>query len=94
MARNSPLSVHVEKPEGEFGEAMNEIRSWLDSHNIQPIAFRPEKASGVLAFDIRFPREHEARLFEQAFPTRLIVNGSPAKGGILGRIRNPRNHLR
>jgi signal transduction histidine kinase len=78
MARSSPLSVRVEKPEGALGEVMNEIRSWLDSHNIQPTAFRTDKVSrGALAFDICFAGEHEARLFEQAFSTRLIASGNP-----------------
>jgi hypothetical protein len=47
---------------------MNEIRSWLDSHKIQPADFRPsESGPGDVAFEIRFLREDEAHLFEQAF---------------------------
>ena len=47
---------------------MNEIRSWLDSHKIQPVDFRPsESAPGAVAFEIRFRHEDEAHLFEQAF---------------------------
>jgi hypothetical protein len=47
---------------------MNDIRSWLDSHKIQPVDFRPgEGGPGTVAFEIRFRREDEAHLFEQAF---------------------------
>jgi hypothetical protein len=47
---------------------MSEIRSWLDAHKIQPTTFNSEtKTAGSVAFDIRFSREDEARLFEQAF---------------------------
>ena len=94
MVPSSSLSVRIEKPEGAFGEVMNEIRSWLDSENIQPIGFRSDNASGALAFDIRFAREHDARLFQQALSTHLIASGNPPQERMLGRIRNPRNHLR
>ena len=66
LARTSPLSVRIEKPEGAFGEVRNEIRSWLDSENIYPVGFRSDNTSGALAFDVRFAREHEARLFQEA----------------------------
>lgn len=68
MTLKSPLIVHVERPEKAFGLAMNEIRSWLDSHKIQPVDFRPgESGPGAVAFEIKFKREDEAHLFEQAF---------------------------
>lgn len=64
---NSSLSVRIERPEKPFGETMNEIRSWLDSHKIQPADFRPASSGGAAAFEIRFAHEDEARLFEEAF---------------------------
>ena len=68
MTLSSPLIVRVERPGKAFGTAMNEIRSWLDSHKIQPADFRPGKSDpGAVAFEIRFKREEEAHLFEQAF---------------------------
>lgn len=68
MTQNSPFSVRVERPEKTFGQAMNEIRSWLDSHKIQPAAFKADTtAPGPVAFEIRFRHTDEARLFEQAF---------------------------
>jgi hypothetical protein len=67
MTLKSPLSVRVQRPQKTFGEAMSEIRSWLDAHKIQPAAFNSDIKKGAVAFDIRFVREYEARLFEQAF---------------------------
>ena len=42
MARSSPFSVRIEKPEGAFGEVMNEIRSWL----LAPRQLAPSLAAG------------------------------------------------
>jgi hypothetical protein len=68
MTLNSPLRVRVEKPQKAFGVALNEIRTWLDAHKIQPFDFRPDPAGpGAVAFEIKFRREEEARLFEQTF---------------------------
>ena len=64
----SPLSIRIESPVKAFGVAMNDIRTWLDAHRIQPADFKPDPAGpGTVAFEIRFHREQEARLFEQAF---------------------------
>ncbi len=68
MTKSSPLIVRIERSGKAFGTAMNDIRSWLDSHKIQPADFRPsESGPGDVAFEIRFQREDEAQLFEQAF---------------------------
>jgi hypothetical protein len=68
MTRTSSFSVRVERPGKAFGEAMSEIRSWLDSHKIQPAAFNSDtKAVDAVTFEIKFQREDEAHLFEQAF---------------------------
>ena len=68
MTRSSPLIVRVERSGKTFGAVMNEIRSWLDSHKIQPADFRPsESGPGDVAFEIRFQREDEAQRFEQTF---------------------------
>jgi hypothetical protein len=68
MTHKSPLSVHLERPGKSLGMAMNEIRSWLDSHKIEPVDFRPATCNpGIVAFEIKFKHEDEARLFEQTF---------------------------
>jgi hypothetical protein len=68
MTLNSPVSVRVERPGKAFGEAMTEIRLWLDSHKIQPVGFTSDtNAPGPVAFIVRFANEDEARLFKQAF---------------------------
>jgi hypothetical protein len=63
MTQNSPFSVRVERAGKKFGEAMNEIRSWLDRHKIQPTRFK----SDIQEFEINFAREDEARLFARTF---------------------------
>jgi hypothetical protein len=68
MTLESLLSVRVEKPLTALGVAMNEMSTWLYAHNIQPVDFRPYTAGpGAVAFEIKFRREDEARLFEQTF---------------------------
>ena len=68
MTQSSPLIVRIDRSGKTFGTAMNDIRSWLDSHKIQPADFRPsESGPGDVAFEIRFKREDEAHLFKQAF---------------------------
>jgi hypothetical protein len=64
----SSRKVRVEKPGVALGDIMNDIRSWLDSHRIEPAEFIaiPIDLPGV-AFDIKFNREEEAELFERAF---------------------------
>jgi hypothetical protein len=67
MTLKSPLSVRVERPGKSLGDIMNEYRSWLDGHKIQPTEFRSDSSvPGGAAFEISFNREHGARTFEQA----------------------------
>lgn len=68
MTLKSPRVVRVEKAEASFGEMMNRIRLWLDSHKIEPTEFKTEiPKPGAVAFDIRFKSEDEAYRFEQEF---------------------------
>jgi hypothetical protein len=69
MALNSSIVVRVEKkPERSFGETMNEIRMWLDHHNISSISFMPvAKADSGVGFEIGFSTEDEAFLFRNSF---------------------------
>lgn len=68
MTLKSPFSVRIERPKASLGDAMSEVRAWLDNHKIQPVEFRSEPSvSGVAAFEVKFSREDQARLFEQAF---------------------------
>ena len=68
MLDESPTTVILEKSKAGLGYAMNEIRSWLDGHRIQPVWFKtlPKKTGGV-AVEIRFDTEYEACLFVQKF---------------------------
>jgi hypothetical protein len=69
MALDPPFfTVHVEKPETILANAMNEMRVWLDHHQVELVDFRIAKTDvPSLAFDIRFRREEEATLFERVF---------------------------
>jgi signal transduction histidine kinase len=60
---------------------MNEVRSWLDSHKIQPAEFRPDTSrSGAVAFEVRFACEDEARLFQRVF---AMGSANPASADAL-----------
>ena len=65
MLAENPRVVRIEAPIGSpLGEAMNAIRSWLDSHKIQPAAFKVLPAVG---FEIAFRQEDEAGRFREQF---------------------------
>ena len=89
------VSVSGNAPGQPLGDAMNEIRSWLDNHKIQPAEFRSDpSAPGSAAFEIRFQREDEARLFERTFtPPRRDRSRPVWKPGAAGlkRARRQRN---
>jgi hypothetical protein len=68
MALNLPFTIRIEKPETALAETMNEMRSWLDKHEIHLIEFKIA-ATGFpgIAFDLRFRSQKEAVLFERRF---------------------------
>ena len=69
MVLDTPFNVHIEKQVQDLAAAMNEIRSWLDNHGIQPAAFKTSREWGDgIAVDIGFRTEDEAYLFSKAFP--------------------------
>ena len=68
MAPNLCRSVRIEKPLSTLGASLNEIRSWLDGHKIEPVGFRSNIADPhTIAIDIAFAQDNEARLFERKF---------------------------
>lgn len=76
MTLKSPVSVQIENHEASFGDLMNQIRSWLDTHRIEPVEFKSETRSrGAIALDLRFRTEDEASLFEQKFGSILAQEG-------------------
>jgi len=61
-------TVHIETPVGmSLGNAMNDIRSWLDRHKIEPVEFKSNSIEDVFTLDIRFASLDEAHLFERDF---------------------------
>ena len=67
MALNPPFVVRVEQiPETgiSFGKIMNDIRTWLDNRQIQPVDFKTiPSSSGGVGFEITFANQHDARFF-------------------------------
>ena len=60
--------IYIETPVGTpLGDSMNDVRPWLDRHNIEPVEFKAETRSGVITLDICFRSQDEARLFERDF---------------------------
>ena len=47
-----------------FGNTMNDIRTWLDHHQIEPVVFKTlPRSFGGMGFEITFANHHDARLF-------------------------------
>jgi hypothetical protein len=63
----SPFIVRVEEiPETgiSFGLTMNDIRTWLDHHQIQPVEFKTiPRSFGGMGFQITFANHHDAQHF-------------------------------
>jgi hypothetical protein len=61
-------TIYIETPVGTpLAASISDIRRWLDRHNIEPVEFKSEIRDGVVALDIRFRSQNEARLFERDF---------------------------
>ena len=83
MALNSSsFIIRVEEiPETgiSFGLTMNDIRTWLDHHQIQPVDFKTiPRSFGGMGFEITFANQHDARHFQQDIGGRLLI-GPPAR---------------
>ena len=77
--------VRIEKPSAaSIGEAMNDIRVWLDTKKIEPVEFKTHSlANGRVELELSFLTADEASLFERQFAARLegIPVGSVALEG-------------
>ena len=72
-------SIHIETPVGtSLGDAMRDVRTWLDKQKIEPIAFKSNSIGGVFHLDIRFQSQDEAQLFERDFRLGLSDATVPA----------------
>ena len=61
-------SISIETPVGTpLGISINDIRPWLDLHNIEPVEFKSETKRGIISLDIRFRSQNETRRFERDF---------------------------
>jgi hypothetical protein len=60
--------IYIETPVGTpLADTINDIRPWLDHHNIEPVEFKSETKNGVITLDICFRSQDEARFFERDF---------------------------
>ena len=64
-----PFLVQIENVPGKpFGQTMNEVRIWLDHHQIESVSFMPvTQADEGIGFEIGFSREDQAYRFERDF---------------------------
>jgi hypothetical protein len=67
MTLNSDFTVRVERPKQALAATMGDMRTWLDTHKVQPAAFKIAPTEGSVAFDVRFHEPHDASLFQQKF---------------------------
>jgi hypothetical protein len=67
MGTQSPSVVRVEQiPETgiSFGAIMNDLRTWLDHRQIQPVDFKTlPRSLGGMGFEITFASPQDARFF-------------------------------
>ena len=64
MALLFPIVVRAED---KLGKAMNEIRAWLDSEQIEPVQFKAIVDREVVGFEISFRHAHQAERFQERF---------------------------
>jgi hypothetical protein len=63
-----PYCIYIETPVGTpLGDAIDDIRSWLDRHKIEAVEFKSETKDGLITLDIHFRSRDEAQLFERDF---------------------------
>lgn len=69
MARDCPFLVQIKNMPGKpFGQTMNEVRIWLDHHQIESLLFMPvAQADHGIGYKIGFDSEDEAYRFEREF---------------------------
>ena len=54
-----------------LGKTMRDIRTWLDSERIEPVAFKTVVGRAGLGFEISFREESEAERFQERFASLL-----------------------
>jgi outer membrane lipoprotein-sorting protein len=67
MTLNSDFTVRVERPKQALAATMGDMRTWLDTHKVQPAAFKIAPTEGNVAFHVQFREENHASLFQQKF---------------------------
>jgi len=67
MTPASSYYVRVETQRQAFAKTMNEMRTWLDTHKIQPSDFKIVPTEAGIAVDLQFPDAYHASLFQQKF---------------------------
>ena len=67
MTHSSDFTVLIERPKQALAATMGDMRTWLDTHKVQPAAFKIAPTEGNVAFHVQFREENHASLFQQKF---------------------------
>jgi hypothetical protein len=68
----SPTTVILEKSATNLGYAMNEIRSWLDGHRIQPVGFKTSRGRQMA---LPWESGSTSRVRHRCFCRNFTLNG-------------------
>jgi outer membrane lipoprotein-sorting protein len=67
MTLSSDLTVLIERPIQALAATMGDMRTWLDTHKVQPASFKIAPTEGSVAFQVRFREQNHASLFQRQF---------------------------
>lgn len=85
MAFLSPVPLEAENSRGApLVKVLNEIRTWLDTEQVEPVRFEIVVGRRGLGFEISFRTEREAECFQERFASLLHVEPLPPCFNIAG----------
>jgi len=74
MALLSPVTLQAETSRNApLAKVLNEIHTWLDREQVEPVRFRIVVGRSGLGFEISFRNEREAERFQGRFASLLNV---------------------
>ena len=65
----------IRRPPGAMTKVMGEIRDCLDTHRVEPLAFRCSTNSESVMFRLEFSRENDAKTCGEALGGRFVAVG-------------------
>jgi hypothetical protein len=64
--------VELRLPISSIGQAMSDMRTWLDSQRTEPLRFTFAEAHGETVICVEFTEEEQAGAFAERFAGRLL----------------------